>query len=367
MHTITNEIAALDAQAVRASVALVAQASPADMARPTPCADWTLHGLVSHMAAQHYGFAAAATGDGNLARWRPRRLGADPAADYRAAAETVLTAFSAEGVLDREFPLPEFPGAPAFPARQAVSFHFIDYVVHSWDVARSLGIEVAFTPGLLEAALPVAQAVPGGESRLAPGAAFAPAVAWPDGRPDGSPLDQIVAMLGRSPDWKRPELPVLPRVAVSRASRRRRPQVMPHDVLAAVPVAGEAAIASEYSAGEIQIASRPVVLSAMGQSCSLASPPITPGCDATHRSSSGTLARRRAYRAFRLHRHRSSSRALVTRDRKLVSRGMSSTCWICSSLKPRLCRIQAVASASPMRVSCLPLRPIAAVSPAPRK
>src|SRR5689334_7661170 len=137
MHTIADEIVALDAQAVRASAALLANARPADMARPTPCADWTLHGLVSHMAAQHYGFAAASAGDGAAARWRPRRLGSDPVADYRAAAETVLAAFSAPGVLDREFPLPEFPGSPVFPARQAVSFHFIDYVVHSWDVARS--------------------------------------------------------------------------------------------------------------------------------------------------------------------------------------------------------------------------------------
>jgi uncharacterized protein (TIGR03086 family) len=205
MHTITDEIVALDAQAVRASVALLANARPADMARPTPCADWTLHGLVSHMAAQHYGFAAAAAGDGDPARWRPRRLGGDPVAGYRAAAETVLAAFAAPGVLDRRFPLPEFPGAPVFPGRQAVSFHFVDYVVHSWDVARSLGLTVTFAPELLDAALRVAQAVPDGESRLAPGAAFAPAVPWQDGRPDGPPLDRIVAMLGRCPDWKRPQ------------------------------------------------------------------------------------------------------------------------------------------------------------------
>ena len=42
-----------------------------------------------------YGFAAAATGDGDLARWRLRPLGADPAAAYRAAAEYVLAAFAA--------------------------------------------------------------------------------------------------------------------------------------------------------------------------------------------------------------------------------------------------------------------------------
>jgi uncharacterized protein (TIGR03086 family) len=203
MHTITDDVVAFDALAVRASVELVGRARPADMARPTPCADWTLHGLISHMTAQHHGFAAAAGGDGDLARWRPRRLGSDPVADYRASAETVLAAFSADGVLDRQFPLPEFAAGPNFPARQAVSFHFVDYVVHSWDVARALGLEVHFTRELLDAALQVAQAVPGGEARLAPGAAFSAAVAWQD----GSPLDQVVAVLGRSPDWRRPELP----------------------------------------------------------------------------------------------------------------------------------------------------------------
>jgi uncharacterized protein (TIGR03086 family) len=203
MHTIMSDVVALDALAVRASVELVERARPADMARPTPCADWTLHGLVSHMAAQHYGFAAAAGGDGDLARWRPRRLGSDPVADYRASAETVLAAFSADGVLERQFPLPEFTAGPFFPARQAVGFHLVDYVVHSWDVAKTLGVEVRFTRELLDAALQVAQAVPDGEARLAPGAAFSPAVAWRD----GSPLDRIVAALGRSPGWERPELP----------------------------------------------------------------------------------------------------------------------------------------------------------------
>jgi uncharacterized protein (TIGR03086 family) len=199
MHTNIHDVVALDAQAVRASVELASRARPADLDRPTPCADWTLHGLISHMTAQHYGFAAAAAGDGDPARWRPRRLGRDPVADYRASAETVLAAFSAPGVLDRQFTLPEFSAGQVFPARQAISFHFVDYVVHSWDVARALDLEVRFAPGLLDAALAVARAVPGGEARLVPGAAFAPAVAGQS----GSPLDQIVAILGRSPGWTR--------------------------------------------------------------------------------------------------------------------------------------------------------------------
>ncbi|HEY3877989.1 MAG TPA: TIGR03086 family metal-binding protein [Trebonia sp.] len=204
MHTtFMTEIVALDAEAVIASLDLIAQANAADMARPTPCADWTLHGLVRHMTAQHYGFAAAATGDGDLARWRLRPLSADPVADYFAAVECVLAAFAADGVLDRDFPLPEFKRGLMFPGRQAVSFHFVDYVVHSWDVARALDLPVNLDAALLDAAHRVAEAVPGGSARVEPGAAFAPGVAWSG----GSRLDQVVALLGRSPGWRRPDLP----------------------------------------------------------------------------------------------------------------------------------------------------------------
>src|SRR5258708_11385692 len=99
-------VVALDAQAVRASLDLVTQATARDLTRPTPCADWTLHGLLRHMIAQHYGFAAASAGDGDLARWQLRPLRADPVAAYPAAAERVLDALAADGALDREFPLP---------------------------------------------------------------------------------------------------------------------------------------------------------------------------------------------------------------------------------------------------------------------
>lgn len=198
MHTAS--IVELDARAVRASVDLVNQAGTTDLARPTPCADWTLHGLISHMTAQHYGFAAAAVGDADLSGWKPRRLGPDPAADYRAAADAVLSAFSGKETQKPGFPLPEFPGSPSVPAERAIGFHFIDYVVHSWDVARTLGTGVpGLDDGLLGAALAIAEAVPGGEARRVPGAAFAPAVPAPSGP---QPLDRIVALLGRDPAWR---------------------------------------------------------------------------------------------------------------------------------------------------------------------
>jgi uncharacterized protein (TIGR03086 family) len=126
-----------------------------------------------------------------------RPLGRDPVAAYRAAAKCVLDAFAADGALDRDFPLPEIASDQMFPARQAISFHLVDYVVHSWDVARTLGLPVDLDPALVDTALRVSQAVPGGAARLEPGAAFGPMVDWPG----GSGLDRIVALLGRSPGW----------------------------------------------------------------------------------------------------------------------------------------------------------------------
>ncbi|WP_063045857.1 TIGR03086 family metal-binding protein [Nocardia pseudovaccinii] len=191
------DLIALNAQAVRTSIEVVSQLTPADLAKPTPCAGWTLHGLLAHMITQHYGFAAASGGEGDLSLWRLRPLGEDPIADYRAAAEHVLASFAEDGVLDRSFPLPEFTSAFEFSGAEAVSFHLIDYVVHSWDVARTLGRTVHFDDDLLAVALSVAEIVPGGPARLAPGSAFGPVIAWSG----DSVLDEIVAILGRSPSW----------------------------------------------------------------------------------------------------------------------------------------------------------------------
>jgi uncharacterized protein (TIGR03086 family) len=200
-NTVGYDIVALDARVVRATVSVVSQVGPADLAWPTPCADWTLSELITHMTAQHDGWVAAAAGDGgDLSRWQPGPPAADPAQEYAAAAGRVLAAFGAHGVLDREFALAELSPVLRFPAPQAISFHFIDYLVHGWDVARSLGIDYELEPELLAAALPIAQAVPDGGLRQAGAVPFAPGIPVTG---DLSVMDQIVAMLGRSPSWPR--------------------------------------------------------------------------------------------------------------------------------------------------------------------
>jgi uncharacterized protein (TIGR03086 family) len=198
-HTDGRGIVDLDARVVEATVSLVKQAGLLDLDRPTPCAGWSLAGLIGHMTAQHYGWIAAAVGHGaDLSVWQPGPPVADPIGEYAEASRRVLEAFGADGVLEREFALAEISPVLRFPAAQAISFHFIDYLVHGWDVARSLGADYQPEPDLLAAALPVAQAVPGGEARKRDGAAFAPGVQVPA---QAGLLDQILAMLGRSPSW----------------------------------------------------------------------------------------------------------------------------------------------------------------------
>jgi len=193
----------LDRTAVLAAAEVACRIRPADLGRATPCDGWTVTDLLTHLSIQHRGFAAAARGDGaDLAHWAPRPPAPDPVADFLAATADVLTAFGADGVGATPFRLPEISPTAAFPAAQAVSFHFIDYVVHSWDLARSFGTHPALDQPTLEAAWPVAQLVPD-DARDRPGSPFAAKVA---ASPAAPLLDRIVALLGRHPDWTPPAL-----------------------------------------------------------------------------------------------------------------------------------------------------------------
>lgn len=176
-----------------------------DLSRATPCAGWNLGDLLAHMTVQHRGFAAAARGHGSdEAVWNPDTVGAavaaDPAGAYAAAAADVLDAFAGD-VLEAPFLLPELaPDAP-FPGAMAIGFHYIDYVVHGWDVARSLGRGYELPADVLAAAVPLALIVPDGDFRAIDNAPFGPAVSSAGPADD---LDRILAHLGRSPQWEPP-------------------------------------------------------------------------------------------------------------------------------------------------------------------
>ncbi|NEE04359.1 TIGR03086 family metal-binding protein [Phytoactinopolyspora halotolerans] len=195
--TTSPDLVELDAQAVRLSLALAETISPGDLDKPTPCVGWTVHGLLAHMAAENDGFAAAYDGDADPAPWKWAPQAADPVATYQRSAERVLTAFATRD-LQRMMPMVTFGPDVTIPAEQAISMHLIDYVVHSWDLARSLEQPLTVDGPLLDKAWEVARMVPeDGAARTDPGAPFGPRVSWPD----EPTLDGLVAYLGRSPSW----------------------------------------------------------------------------------------------------------------------------------------------------------------------
>ena len=80
------------------------------------------------------------------------------------------------------------------PKQQVLGLLITDLLVHSWDLARSLGVDETLPPAAVEAALIGLQRMP--EEQLRSGAMFAPAVEVAD---DASAQDRLIAFTGRRP------------------------------------------------------------------------------------------------------------------------------------------------------------------------
>ncbi len=203
MHMSTNIVSLLDVHrtAVLASIDVVDQVRREHLTLPTPCGDWTLAELLAHMTAQHLGFASATKGLVDAHVWDPATVldsvTTDPGGSYAAAAHDVLAAFAADGVAEVQIALPDLGPDVTVPGDMALGFHFVDYVVHGWDVAVTIGAPYRPPADVLTAVLPLALAVPDGEFREQPGAPFARAVE-PTGAGD---FERILTHLGRRPGW----------------------------------------------------------------------------------------------------------------------------------------------------------------------
>ncbi|MDQ1018189.1 TIGR03086 family metal-binding protein [Streptomyces afghaniensis] len=191
------DIRRLDRQALLLTGEVVSRVKTDHLRLATPCADWTLYGLLRHLVSQNEGFTASARGAGEpWAVWRDGDLGDDPAAAYEASADEVTAAFAEDDVLERRFALPEVGEGFAVPGRIAIGFHLLDYVVHAWDVAVTIGAPWEPAAELTTAALRVAALVPD-EGRGA-GTAFRRRITAPD---DAPPDERLLALLGRDPSW----------------------------------------------------------------------------------------------------------------------------------------------------------------------
>lgn len=194
-----TDLIVLHHRVMAVTTAVVDQVRPEQLSLPTPCGDWDLARLLAHMTGQNHGFAAVARGEtGDAKVFADRPVGGDPAGVFAASAREVTAAFFEDGVLDRPFWLPEIRDGITLPGRIAVGFHYIDCVVHGWDVAVAAGVPIAFDAETLAAGLPIAEAVPDDATRKSADAAFAPGLAT---TAYAGPLERILVLLGRDPRW----------------------------------------------------------------------------------------------------------------------------------------------------------------------
>jgi uncharacterized protein (TIGR03086 family) len=147
----------LDRRALASTRAFVARTRPAQLGLPTPCADWDVRALLNHVLGGNDLYAVAA--GGGAVDWTRReedRVGDDPLGAYDRTAVAVSDAFAG---LDLDSGVVELPFG-GLPAAQAVAVHFVDVLVHGWDLAVATGQDPTLDPELAEPAIDVVAAYP---------------------------------------------------------------------------------------------------------------------------------------------------------------------------------------------------------------
>jgi uncharacterized protein (TIGR03086 family) len=161
---------------------VVGSLSPEQLDNATPCADFTVRGVLEHMIGGATAFAAAFRGD------EPTEADtSDVLAGFGPALEGLFAAVTAPGALDRTIAAPfgEVPG------ETFARFVVLDGLVHGWDIASATG-QAYDPPAELVAA--VDAFARGALDPLRDGNTFADAVEPPA---DASAIERLAAYTGR--------------------------------------------------------------------------------------------------------------------------------------------------------------------------
>ncbi len=160
---------------------------PDQLDEPTPCAEFTVRGVLEHMIGGATMFAAAYRGG---APTEPNL--ADPIAGVQSALADLAESITAPGALDRTIAAPfgEIDG------ETFARFVVLDGLVHGWDLATATG-QAYDPPSDLVAAVEAfaRQAL----DPLRDGQTFKPAV---QPAADATPIERLAAYTGRQPGRK---------------------------------------------------------------------------------------------------------------------------------------------------------------------
>lgn len=162
---------------------VVAGITPDQLDNPTPCAKFTVRGVLEHMIGGATMFTAAFTGD---APGTPDLV--DPLAGFGPCLGALVGAIHAPGALDRTIAAPwgEVKGA------DFAQFIVLDGTVHGYDMATATGQpyapDVALVEHLIAFAGPALEGMRDGETFAAP--TEPPA--------DATPIERLAALTGRT-------------------------------------------------------------------------------------------------------------------------------------------------------------------------
>jgi len=183
------DIIGLHDRAVDETARLVDGVGPEQLGLPTPCPDWDVRALLTHLVGGNLRWAALATGE-PLMRGPARGgapgadlLGDDPAAAYRRSAAALHAAWQDPALLDRQFEIP----IGILPGRAALNIRLVERVIHGWDRAKATGQHSAFDPEVVGTAAQFAQSGLSGDR---------PPVPVADELPE---IHRLAAFLGRTP------------------------------------------------------------------------------------------------------------------------------------------------------------------------
>ena len=185
------DLTALYERGLVATGRVVDGVQPEQLRNATPCADWDVRLLLHHVIGGNWMFAGVAAGGTMDASGEMPELAAmDPSAVYAESAAVVLDAWRQPGALERRCHL----SFGDMPARATMAIHFLDTLVHGWDLATATGQDTTLDPELAAAGMVIAEGMISDALRST--GAFGPAVPVAADAPVG---ERLVAFTGRRP------------------------------------------------------------------------------------------------------------------------------------------------------------------------
>ena len=189
-----NDPREIFSRAAAQTESIIAAVRPDQASLPTPCTDWEVRTLVSHMAGGVIRIALVGEGADALSIPPFADLGDQPAgewaATYRAAGARATAAWADNAKLDALFAVPW----GKVPGRVAVAGYVREVLAHGWDLASATGQETELDPELGAYALEISRrSLPESGREDIP---FGPVVPAP---PGAGVYAQLAAWLGRTP------------------------------------------------------------------------------------------------------------------------------------------------------------------------